>query len=896
MSHRDDTRPDPEALLRAITRNGEDGVRPQLKIFFGMAAGSGKTYAMLTAAHKAMGEGVDVVAGYIESHGRADIERLADGIPSIPRRKTVYRGVALEEMDTDAVIARHPAIALVDELAHTNAPESRHPKRFQDVLELLDAGISVYTTLNVQHIESRAGTVREITGIPVRETLPDSVLERADEIEIIDISPEDLIKRLREGKIYPPERIEMAAGNFFEIGNLTALREMALRFTAEKVDHSLQSYRQTRKIYEPWKTGERLLVAVSPSPFSESLVRWTRRMAYNLGASWIAVNVETSKPLSVKDRKRLNKIISLARELGAEIVVTRDEDITGGILRIARQRNITQIVAGKPGSGSWRDIFRFRTPVRRLIKESGNIDLYIIRAPGGNENAAERRTGYSWKKPRWKQYLAVLSALAGVAAANYAMLPIIGARSVSLILLLSILIVSLFVGRGPVFFYAALSALVWNFFFLPPYFTLYIYRIDDVIIFIMYFTIALVAGSLTSKMRNQERSAVQREEQLNVLYDVTRRFASSRSIDEAIEYVLAYIKSTFEALAVVYIKSADGSLSATPHPASSIIPDEKDFSVANYCFTSGKTAGRFTDTLPSSPFLFIPLFFKKENTVGVMGIRFSADILLTLEETAMLETLASHLANVIERDMFVQETQKTKIHEESEKLYRVLMNSLTHEIRTPLTAIKGSISTLMDTAVHGNEHARHNLLKETQDAAERLIALVDNLLDMSRIDSGRISLNADWNDLSDIIGSVLNKLEFLAARHPITVWCPDDIPLVRVDYTLIAQALYCIVHNAIVHTHDGTPVRIGVARYDNGVSIVVEDDGPGLPADDIGKLFDKFYRSGKTQSRMGLGLGLSISRGIVELHGGRITAENKAPHGARFVMYLPVAVKEKESD
>jgi len=887
MNTGDDTRPDPDKLLYSIRKEAGEGSRGRLRVFFGMAAGCGKTYAMLKAAHSVRTEGVDVVAGYIEPHGRADIERLAEGIPSLPRRKVEYRGVVLEEMDLDALLARRPAVALVDELAHTNAPGSRHPKRYQDVLDLLGAGISVYTTLNVQHLESRAETVRDITGAQIRETLPDSILERADEIELIDISPDELRKRLSEGKIYPPGRIKTAGENFFEIGNLTALRELALRFTAEKVDHSLQDYRRMRKIGEPWKTGERLLVAVSPSPFSESLIRWTRRMAYSLDASWIAVNVETSSRLSLRDQQRLQKHIALARELGAEIVITRDEDVTNGILRIARQRNVTQIVAGKPGD-SLRDLFRLRSPVRRLIRESGSIDLYVIRSDERQQKPQKRESLSAFRGVSWKHYIAALAVLAAVVLANYLALPYIGPRSVALILLLSVLVMALFVARGAVFLYAGLSALAWNFLFLPPQFTFFILHIEDVIMFLMYFVIALIAGSLTSRVRAHEKAAQKREEQLNMLYGMAKRFVTSSGLEHAAGYVVSFLSKTHGAQAALYLKTEANGLSTAPHRSSTAALEEKDYAVASFAFTNKRIAGRYTDTLQSSPFLFMPLYSNSENVMGVMAVRFPESSVLSMEQKTVLETLAGHLALVVEREFMAKSAEKTHIAEESEKLYRVLLSSVTHELRTPLTAIKGSISAMMDGLISGNADRRTQLLSELSLATERLIRLVDNLLDMSRIESGRMTLNLDWNDLADLIGVVLERLREERGNRKISVVCPESIPLVRIDFNLIAQALHNIVHNALVHTAEDVSINIAVSRNEKGVAIAVEDDGEGLRAGDREKLFEKFFRANGGKPHAGLGLGLSIAKGIVELHGGNVYAEGGPKRGARFTITLPV--------
>ncbi len=888
MSRDDHRRPDPDDLLRTI-RNGPE--RGALRVFFGMAAGCGKTFAMLTAARRVLDEGIDVVAGYIETHGRADVAALAATVPAIPRRRTEYRGMTIEEMDLDALLARRPAIALVDELAHTNTPDSRHPKRYQDVLDLLDAGISVYTTLNVQHLESRTETVREITGVTVQETLPDSVLDRADIIELVDISPEELRKRLAEGKIYPPQRAVVAAENFFEPGNLTALREMALRFTAEKVDHSLQDYRRARRVTEPWKTGERLLVAVSPSPYSESLIRWTRRTAFNLGAQWIALNVETASCLSREDQERLQKHISLARSLGAEIVVTQDDDVTEGILRVARQRNITQIVAGKPGRGFWKGFLRSKSPIGRLIRGSGNIDISIIRAAesGGREGEhAEERSSHT---KRWQDYAAALAALAVLMLAGNVALPYIGSRSVALILLLSVMLMALVLSWGAVLSYAVISTLLWNFFFIPPRFTFFIHSIEDVIMFFMYFIVALVTGSLTARIRSHENAARLREEQLNVLYDMTREFVSASGIHGAAEHIVSFIGRSFDASTVVYLKKEDGSLDPRPHPASTLDHDEKEFGCANYSFLNGKTAGRFTDTLPFSKALFVPLYFNRDNIVGVMGVRFPDDAVLSVNRMTLLETLAGHLAIVIEREFMAQQTQNARIAEESDKLYRVLLDSVTHELKTPLAAIKGSISAVSEAGDSMTGGSKRQLLEETRNAADRLIRLVDNLLDMSRLESGRLALHRDWNDMSDIIGVTLDRIEAGGVRRKIAVHCPEDIPLVMVDFNLVSQALHGMLHNAAVHAGEHANIRISAEARERGVAVRVEDDGPGFSVGETSRIFDKFYRLEQNGGSGGLGLGLYISRGIAELHGGTITAGNRESGGAILVMTLPVETR-----
>ncbi len=496
-----ENRPDPDVLLAAVQKVEAQTGRGRLKVFFGMAAGVGKTYAMLQDAQARLAEGVDVVVAYVETHGRAETAGLLAGLPIIPRRVLPYRETVLEELDLEAVLARKPQLAVVDELAHTNASGTLHAKRYQDVLEILDAGIDVYTTLNVQHLESRADTVRQITGITVHETVPDSVLDSAHSIELIDLTPEELRKRLSEGKVYIPERATVAADSFFRVGNLTALREMALRLTAERVDQQLRDYMQIKRIAGPWKSGERLLVAISPSPLSERLVRWTRRMAYNLEASWLAVYVESSSALSPAEQQQLAHNLDLARQLGGEVVTIPGNDVVEALLQVGRQHNATQIVVGKPERPLWQEWLRGGSVVNGLVRASGDIDVYVV--SGDVESATGRAAWLPQRQSGWGQYLGVIGVVALVTGGNLALLPIISYQAVALLMLLVVMVLPLYFGRGPVLVAAALSALSWNFLFIPPRFTFYISELEDMLLFGLYFVIALVAGSLTARLRAQ---------------------------------------------------------------------------------------------------------------------------------------------------------------------------------------------------------------------------------------------------------------------------------------------------------------------------------------------------------------------------------------------------------
>ena len=647
--HQDDTRSDPDLLLEAIEKEEAASHSGKLKIFLGMAAGVGKTYAMLQAAQKDRADGVDVLMGYIETHGRVETEALTAGLARLPRKTVVYHDTTLAEFDLDAALARAPAVILVDELAHTNAPESRHPKRYQDVIELLDAGVDVYTTLNVQHLESRADIVQDITGVPMRERVPDSILERANEIELVDISPEELLERLNEGKVYTEERAELAQQHFFKIGNLNALREMSLRITAERVGQQVSDYLRSHQIQGPWKSGMHLMVAVSPSPSSEMLVRWTRRFAFALDAPWLAVYVDSGRPIAAGDEARLTKNLALARELGAEVITTCDANVTNALLRVARQRNVTQIVIGKPTERIWLALLR-RSPMLRILLESGNIDIHVVQAGA----SAARQPYAAWlasmMTSRATEYVIAVGCVCAVTLANLLLMQFIGYRTAGYVFLLTVLVLSCFVGRGPVWFAAIISSMIWNFAFIPPRFTFSIHENQDVLMFSLYFVAALVLGNLTARIRSQDRMVRKREEQAVALYAFVKDIAYSDSLDEAIAIGVNSIGRAFKATVAVLLAHTQDQAENAPHPASTLALSQKEYSIAYWSFISGKPSGRFTDTLPSAEATYLPLR-ASDNVVGVLGIRLQESRRLALDQEALLETMGSQLALVIERHL-----------------------------------------------------------------------------------------------------------------------------------------------------------------------------------------------------------------------------------------------------
>ncbi len=882
----DEQRPDPDVLLAAVQKEEEQAQHGKLKIFLGMAAGVGKTYAMLESAQQRKAEGVDVVIGYVELHGRAETERLLKDMEIIPRQKIEYQGKMLEEMDIDAILKRKPALALVDELAHTNVIGARHPKRYQDVLELLDAGIDVYTTVNVQHFESRTDAVRQITGITVYETVPDSLLDAAYEVELIDLPPEELRKRLAEGKIYTPERAELAAHNFFREGNLTALREMALRLTAERVDHELQDYRQLKRITGTWKALDRLMVAVSPSPLSERLVRWTRRMAHNLEAPWIGVYVESPRLLGPVDQRQLTRNLELVAELGGEPITTSGTDVIESLMRVAHQQNVTQIVVGKPLRTQWQELLTGGSLVNRLVRVSENIDIYVVTgdvtdtAPHSLFTAPRIHSGL-------KQYLIAVIVVAAMLAFSYVIRPLISYQAVAVLLLFTVLVLGLFVGRGPVLMAATLSAIFWDFLFIPPLFTFNITKLEDALTFALYFIIALITGTLTARVGEQERYVRQREERTQALYDFTRETAGAGTLDGILRTAVDQIGHVFNADVLVLLRDTTDRLAETPHPASTLSLDDKERAVAIWAFSNNKIAGRFTDTLPSAQAQYLPLA-TPGGAVGILGIRLRKPERLTLDQEALLETFVNQVALAVERAVLDKAAARTAILEESERLYSTLLNSISHELRTPLATIAGASSVLLDENVTNNPQAQKALSLDIQDATERLNRLVDNLLDMTRLESGKLKLNLEWCDVSDLINESVKRVKKELADHDLIVEIPPDLPLVKVDFVLIEQALVNLLHNAASYTPPGTRVRVMAKAADSELLITVADRGKGLPPEDVERVFEKFYRAPGSATG-GTGLGLSITRGLVEAHGGTITAENRPTRGgARFLIRLPL--------
>ena len=877
-----DHRPDPDALLASLQRDESRARRGRLKVFFGMCPGVGKTYAMLRAAQQELRDGTDLVVGVVETHKRAETEALLAGLPVIPRKQIDYRGTQLTEMDLEAILARRPKLVLVDEFAHTNAPGSRHPKRYQDVVELLDAGLDVFTTLNVQHIESRADAVRQITGATVHETVPDSVFELADQIELIDLPPETLLERLREGKVYLGDRAAAAAEGFFKDAHLTALRELSLRFVAERVDKRLRELRAAGPVQTVWRSGERLLVAVGPSPSSTQLVRWTRRMAAAQGAAWIAVSVESSRPLDAESQRRLEQNLALARELGAEIVVTHADDVAAALVRVALQNHATQIVVGQSRSPRWLDFFRGGSLVQRLLHRSGPIDIYVVPA----ERAAEAARTWLDLRPSApspaREFAEVGLTLALLTVAGWFVAPHTGYLAVGLFYLLAVITLSLRVGRWPVLVAGIASALTWNFLFIPPLFTFVIEKFEDGMMFGTYFAVALIAGQLTARIRASERHERLREERATALFHLTQALSAARTLDDAVFAALRQADRLFTATTALLLDhESAGSL--TPHFAGSFTLTEKESGVADWSWRNRKKAGRFTDTLPSSEGFYIPLL-RDDQALGVFVVRVAPEAALTLAQRDLAESFATQLALVIEREQLRAAGDREKLLAASEKLHRALLDGVSHELKTPL-AVLGAAAENLATA---DAATRTTLAVEIRTATRRLNRLVNNLLDQTRLESDALKPKLDWCDAHDLVNAALDGVREALADHPFESALPDDLPLFRADTALMEQVIANLLLNAAHHTPAGTPIFLaaGIDHARARVYLTVADRGPGLPPAMRERLFQKFQRGDEARAG-GLGLGLSIIRGFVVAQGGEIVAGENPGGGAVFTVYLP---------
>ncbi|EEF59995.1 osmosensitive K+ channel signal transduction histidine kinase [Pedosphaera parvula Ellin514] len=849
-----------------------------------MAPGVGKTYAMLQSARKEKDAGRDVVIGWVETHDSKETAELMQDLPLLAPRYATSDGVSVAQLDLETLLARRPQLALVDDLAHANVVDARHRKRYQDVLELLDAGIDVFTTLSVQHVASRADTVQQITGATVRDMVPDSVLDSA-EIELIDISPGKLLERLSETTLRLSDYSQLAQSDFFRPGNLMALREMTLRLVAERVGQGVHDYMKTMQIQGPWKSGHRLLVAVGPNALAEQLIRWTRRLADSLNSPWIALYVEVPRPLNQEVQSRVTRNLSLARDLGAEVITTTDADVVKGLLRVAMQHNVTQVIVGEPLDVHGRKFSHSESIVRRLISESGEIDIHVVRADHGTPGKLSRQ----WKRldrAPWKQYLAAIGAVLAVTLAAFLFTPLIGVHSTALIFLLTVVVLALFVQRGPSLLAAAMSAILWDYFFLPPVFAFRVSHIEDGMLLGMYFVVALVLGQLTARIRAQEEAERQREERATALYLLTRELAEGNNLDQMLQKMVRQMESVFKAQIAVLLQDPPNRLSRQAHSASAFQLSEPEHRVACWAFEHAQPAGAFTDNLPVADALYVPLT-TATGTVGVMGLRFSQSFPPTMHQRTLLNTFSQQIALALDRLRLQQVSEKSKILAESERLTKTLLNSISHEIRTPIAAIQSAASNLVELNDAPLSEPQQSMVGEIQEATDRLNRLVGNVLEITRIESGHVKPRLSLCDVNDLVHVCIKETRKQLARHGVTVDLQPHLPLVPMDFVLIQQALSNLLSNAALHTRAGTSVRLTARVEQTEFVLSVADQGAGIPAEALPRIFDKFYRAPNAPAG-GTGLGLSLVKGFVEAHGGSVLAQNDPKGGAIFAIRLPI--------
>lgn len=891
-------RPSPEALLeearRADVRTGK------LKIFVGAAPGVGKTYEMLQNAHARLKAGTDVVVGIVETHGRAETEALLRGLEVLPRKRISYRDQTLEEMDIDALIARRPQLALVDELAHTNAPGSRHPKRYLDVEELLSHGIDVYTAVNIQHIESLNDVVAQITHVRVRETVPDSVFDRADAIELIDLTPDDLIQRLKEGKVYVPKQAERALEHYFSPGNLTALRELALRRTAERVDEQLLIHMQANAISGPWAAGERIMVCVSEDPRAAGLVRYSKRLADRLHAPWTAVAIETRRSLQLTDEQRdlLADTMRLAEALGGEAITIPGvgRRIADDLINFAHANNVTQIVIGKSTRSRWFELTR-GSVVHDLVRRAGNISVHVIAGDeqpvGKTEVQAAARADPFDLRPYLMSLLIVAIGLGVAELIN----PAFGIENVDLVFLTAVVGVAVRYGLWPSLLATVVASLSYNFFFLPPVYTFTITDPTNVAAFLLFLLVAILVSNVAARVRSQADTAIGRIRTTEQLYAFSRKLAGTGTLDDVL-WATAYQIALMLKVRVVLLLPQNGVLTVmTGYPPEDEL-DKADLAAASWAWSNDRAAGRGSDTLPGAKRLFLPMRTGR-GPIGVIGIDDDrTGPLLTPDQRRLLDALVDQGALAIERVLLVEDMDRVKRTVESDRLRGALLTSISHDLKTPLASVLGSASTLRDLGGGLDDAQKRELLATVIDESERLNRFIANLLDMTKLESGAIVPNTARHDVGEIVGSALRRASKILVHHKVQLQLAADLPMLELDAVLFEQVIFNLLDNAAKYAPAETTISIRAAREKDTILLQVIDEGGGIPPAELDSVFDKFYRVEKSDRvRPGTGLGLAISRGFVEAMHGTISAANRTDRsGAVITIRLPVPADANRLD
>ncbi len=887
-------RPDPDELLRRVKAEDKQRGRGHLKIFFGYAAGVGKTYAMLEAAHQRKAEGVDVVVGYVETHKRVETENMLAGLELIPPKAIAYRNVELPEMDIDRVLERKPQLVLVDELAHSNAPGSRHAKRYQDVEELLSVGINVYTTLNIQHLESLNDVVAQITGTKVRETIPDTVIDEVTDIELVDLPTDELLNRLKEGKVYVPEQAERAIEKFFRQGNLTALRELTMRRAAERVDNLMLDYMGKRLIPGPWPAGERLLVCISPGMMTERLIRTARRLADELQAEWYAIFVDTpqNSRLPAEQRDRVDRMLRLAEGLGAKAITIPGRSVPETITSYARNQNITKIIIGKArhiGIMEW-----LRGSIAdQLIRQSGPIDVYFVNTETRGENPApvSRRDQSSLPEHAWRQYLLGLVLVGGATGLCALIAPYISPTNLIVIYLLSTVIAAVFLGRGPAIMASILSVGAFDYFFVPPQMTMAVSDTEYILTFFGLLSVSLVISYLTTQVQDQAKAAQQREAQTAALYELGHDLTAAVGLEAVAKTIIEHIGSNFSREVVIFLPM-DGELKVYQSSQGLVVADN-ELAVAVWTYQHGVQAGRGTDTLPDASMHYQPLKTTR-GVIGVLGVKpINNSAYLNPDQRRILEAFTNQVALAIEGAQLVEQSRQNELLAATEKLQTALLNSISHDLRTPLVSITGALSSLEDASPALDEEVKLSLLQTAREEAERLNRLVGNLLDITRLDSGAMQLHFEASDVQELIGSALEQAGNQLKDRQVNIEIPAGLPLVSLDFVLFSRVLVNILDNAIKYSPADKPIDIKAVINGQDLEISIADRGDGIPPEDLERIFDKFYRVQRPDNVSGTGLGLSICKGIIEAHGGHIKVVNRQGGGAVFTLTVPLDEVDK---
>lgn len=893
MPSADHQRPDPDVLLAHVQEQERRAERGKLRIYFGASAGVGKTYAMLSAARRMQAEGHDVLVGVIETHGRSETAALLDGLDVLPRKEIAYRDKTISEFDIDAALARKPALILVDELAHSNAPGSRHPKRWQDVQELLDAGIDVFTAVNVQHLETLNDVVGGITGIRVAETLPDTVFDQADEVVLVDIPADDLLARLAEGKVYQAKQAERASRNFFRKGNLIALRELALRRTADRIGDDVQAYRIEKSINGVWKTDSDLLVCIGPRAGCEHVVRSAAQLAGQLNAEWHAVYVETPQlqRLPAARREHILKTLKLAQDLGATTAVLSGGDIAREIVNYARSHNFSRIVLGR-GHARW---LWQTSHLKRIARYAPDVDL-METGQGDNESSrphsfAERsrltadETTADQKNRYWPYAWTVAACIFTTLIAT-PLLPHLDLANIVMLFLLTEVLIAVRFGRGPAVMAAFLSVALFDFFFVPPRFSFAVSDVQYLVTFSVLLVVGLIVGQLTSGLRFQAKIAAHREGRARALYEFARELSGALQTEQIFEITQSFIQRTFRAQAWLLLPD-DAARLSLPAQADGNRAGELDIGIAQWAFDRATPAGIGTDTLPASTYFYLPLLAPMR-TRGVLAIQpENRRWILIPEQRQQLDTFAALAAIALERVHYIEVAQDALVRMESERLRNSLLAALSHDLRTPLTSLVG-LSESLTMSKPPLASSQQELAQALHDEALRMSNLVANLLDMARIQSGEVKLNLQWQEFEEVVGSALRASQSAIVRHEIKTRLAQDLPLVRFDAVLIERVLCNLIENAAKYTPAGSRIVIAAEISGRFLEVAVYDNGPGLPAGQEDAIFEKFTRGERESATPGVGLGLAICRAIVEAHHGTIRAAHSPDGGASINFTLPL--------